>query len=128
MANTSQNLGFDISPFPVLEANAAKHKTSISSSDILKSSSSVGNPSRLDTALSENCINYNPTIRTITVSCSNPTRLTDIDNTLHDNAILVKQSSDGIWFLRANLVITKGAKLNIDSTDTKWLKISSEEL
>jgi parallel beta-helix repeat protein len=31
-----------------------------------------------------------------------------------------------VWFLNANLVIAKGATLHIDSTDTKWLKISSK--
>lgn len=77
--------------------------------------------------MSGKCINYNPATRIITVSCSNPTRLTDISNALHDNTILAKQSPDGMWFLRANLVITKGAIFHIDSTDTKWLKISSEQ-
>gem|GEM_PF-5841849 len=30
------------------------------------------------------------------------------------------------WFLKANLIIAKGATFHIDSTDTKWLKISSK--
>ena len=125
-----QNMGFDISPFSILEANAVKHKASITSSHILKSSNipnSLGNPSRINITLSGKCINYNPTTQTISVSCSNPTRLTDIDNSLRDNTILVKQSPDGIWFLRANLVIARGAAFHIDSSDTKWLKISSEK-
>ena len=72
------------------------------------------------------CINYTPSTRTITVSCSSA-RLTDIDNTLHDSNILSKQSpADGVWYLNANLVIAKGATFHIDSTDTKWLKISSK--
>jgi len=126
---TSQNLGFDINPFFTLDANAAKHKTSHSSHNLITptTSNTSPNPSRLDIASSGKCINYNPTTQTISVSCSNPTRLTDIDNTLHNNAILAKQSPDGVWFLRANLVIAKGAKLNLDSNDTKWLKISSEQ-
>jgi poly(beta-D-mannuronate) C5 epimerase len=73
-----------------------------------------------------NCINYNPSTRTIIVSCSSPTRLTDIDNKVHDTSILDKQSPGGVWFLNANLIIAKGATFHIDSTDTKWLKISSE--
>jgi len=73
-----------------------------------------------------NCINYNPSTRTITVSCGSSPRLTDIDNKLHDGSILVKQSTNGVWFLNANLVIAKGATFHIDSTDTKWLKISSK--
>jgi parallel beta-helix repeat protein len=125
----SQNLGFDINPFLILEANAAKHKTSHTPHNLITPSTSntSPNPPRLNIATSGKCINYNPTTQTISVSCSNPTRLTDIDNTLHDTTILAKQSPVGVWFLRANLVITKGAKLNIDSTDTKWLKISSEQ-
>jgi len=72
------------------------------------------------------CINYIPSKRTITVSCSSPARLTDIDNKLDDGNILAKQSPNGVWFLNANLVIAKGATFHIDSTDTKWLKISSK--
>ncbi len=71
------------------------------------------------------CINYNPSTRTISASCSSA-RLTAIDNKLHDGSILVKQSTNGVWFLNANLVIAKGATFHIDSTDTKWLKISSK--
>jgi mannuronan 5-epimerase len=72
------------------------------------------------------CITYNPSTRKITVSCSSPAGLTDIDNKLHDSSILAKQSPTGVWFLSANLVIAKGATFHIDSTDTKWLKISSK--
>ena len=71
------------------------------------------------------CYTYNPTARVITVSCGSAT-LTDIYNHLHGNNILSKQSPDGVWLLNAKLVIAKGATLNIDSTDTKWLKISSD--
>ena len=53
--------------------------------------------------------------------------MTDIDNKVHDSSILAKQSpAAGVWFLSANLVIAKGATFHIDSTDTKWLKISSK--
>src|SRR5205085_8452263 len=62
--------------------------------------------------------------RTITISCSSA-RLSDVYNKLHDNNILAKHVPDGIWYLNANLVIAKGATFHIDSTDTKWLKISS---
>src|SRR5438445_3517732 len=72
------------------------------------------------------CITCNPSTRKITVSCSSPARFTDIDNELHDSSILAKQSTNGVWFLNANLVIAKGATFHIDSTDTKWLKISSK--
>jgi parallel beta-helix repeat protein len=74
---------------------------------------------------SSSCIIYNTPTRTITVSCSSSAKLSDIYNKLHDNSILAKQSPSGVWFLSANLVIAKGATFHIDSTDTKWLKISS---
>jgi poly(beta-D-mannuronate) C5 epimerase len=77
------------------------------------------------TTSGSSCILYDPSNRTITVSCSSA-RLSDVYNQLHDNSILAKQSPIGIWFLSANLVIAAGATLNIDSTDTKWLKINSK--
>jgi parallel beta-helix repeat protein len=57
--------------------------------------------------------------------------MTEIYNKLQDNNVLSKQSSpqggsSNIWFLDANLIIAKGATFHIDSTNTKWLKISSK--
>ena len=124
---------FNVYPFPIQEAKAVKSKTpssplhqTLSSNDgntiIRTSSSSQSNTASLG------CINYNPSTRTITVSCSSPASLTDIDNKLKDTTVLAKQSPDGIWYLRANIVIAKGATFSIDSTDTRWLKISSEQV
>ncbi|HYT41596.1 MAG TPA: right-handed parallel beta-helix repeat-containing protein [Methylomirabilota bacterium] len=123
-----QNTAFNVIPFPIEEAKAIKHKTSSASSSnegntIIPSSPSPQHP---NTASHNDCINYNPSKRTITISCNSPARLTDIDNKLHDSSILAKQSPNGVWFLSANLVIAKGATFHIDSTDTKWLKISSK--
>jgi len=70
------------------------------------------------------CITYKAIVRMISVNCGSAT-LTDIYNQFHDNNILSKQSPDGVWFLNANLVIAKGATFNIDSSDTKWVKIST---
>jgi hypothetical protein len=126
----SQYMAFNVLPMSVQEAKAAKHKPS-SAPHSQAPSSNDGNtsPSSLssqpNTASPGGCINYNPSTRTITVSCSSA-RLTDIDNKLHDASILAKQSPAGVWFLNANLVIAKGASFSIDSTDTKWLKISSK--
>ena len=117
-------------PFSLHEAKAVKDKTPPSSS-LHAPSSKEGNtispssPAQSSNGSSSGCINYNPSTRTIIVSCSSPARLTDIDNKLHDSSILTKQSPAGTWFLNANLVIAKGATFHIDSTDTKWLKISS---
>ena len=125
----SQNTAFKVIPFPIEEAKAIKHKTSSSAPSsnegnaIIPSSPSPHQP---NTPSPDSCINYNPSKRTITVSCNSPARLTDIDNKLHDSSILAKQSADDVWFLNANLVIAKGATFHIDSTDTKWLKISSK--
>ena len=109
----SQCAAFIVIPFPIEEVKAIKHKTS-SFTPTHPPSSSGG------------CASYNPSTRTITVSCGTSVRLTDIDNKLHDSTILAKQSPAGVWFLNANLVIAKGATLHIDSTDTKWLRISSK--
>src|SRR5262249_50356048 len=108
---------------------AAKNKASFSSHSPSSSSSSQSSPRPQTTAgTNGGCINYDPPTRTITISCSTPTKLTDIDNKLHDMGVLAKQSTptSGVWFLNANLVIAKGATFHIDSTDTKWLKISSK--
>ena len=117
---------------PIQEVGIIKHKTSPPSHVISSNesntipSSSSSSPPQPNTASPSGCINYNPSTRTIIVSCSSPARLSDIDNKLHDSSILAKQSTNGVWFLNANLVIAKGATLHIDSTDTKWLKISSK--
>ena len=60
------------------------------------------------------------------VSARSSSRLTDIDNKLHDISVRSKQSPSGVWLLSANLVIAKGTTFHIDSTDTKWLKINSK--
>src|SRR6266496_3501294 len=120
-----QYTAFNVLPIPIHEAKAIKHKTATSSNNgnTIPSSSS---PPQSNAASPGGCITYNPSTRTITVSCSSSASLTDIDNKLHDGSILVKQSTNGVWFLNANLVIAKGATFHIDSTDTKWLKISSK--
>ncbi|MDQ6668847.1 MAG: hypothetical protein M3Y53_11580, partial [Thermoproteota archaeon] len=79
---------------------------------------------------SPSCITYTPSSRTITVSCTSVSMI-EIYNKLQDNSVLSKQSSSqggssNIWFLNANLIIAKGATFHIDSTNTKWLKISSK--
>jgi mannuronan 5-epimerase len=122
----SQNIAFNLIPFAIKEAKASNNKPPSFSnrSNTIPSSSPPALQSNTNSA--GGCINYLPSKRTITVSCSSPTRLTDIDNKLHDVSILAKESPNGVWFLNANLVIAKGATFHIDSTDTKWLKISSK--
>ncbi len=121
------------SPADDVKAVKGKEMTAPSSISINDQSSKKGNTLSSFPSLAaqsrnpstSNCIAYDQTTRTITVSCSNPTRLTDVNNALHDNSILDKQSPNGVWLLSANLLIAKGAIFHIDSTDTKWLKINS---
>jgi mannuronan 5-epimerase len=123
-----QNDYFKMAAFFAQVTEAAKNKPSSFPHGPSSSSSSQSNPSPETAGTNGGCINYDPLTRTITVSCNAPTRLTDVDNKLHDISILSKQSTTtpGVWFLNANLVVTKGATFHIDSTDTKWLKISSK--
>jgi mannuronan 5-epimerase len=111
----------------IQQASAIKRMTSLSIEDGVipsSSTSSSASPQSKTTTTAADCINYDSSTETITVSC-NSARLSDVYNQLHDNRILAKQSQDGTWFLSANLVIAKGAIFHIDSTDTKWLRISS---
>ena len=112
--------------FPVIhsiqEAKAIKHKTSSFGHPSNKGSTT---PSFQSNNVVRGCISYSQSTRTITVSCGSA-RFTDIDNKLKDSSVL-EQSPNGIWFLSANVVIAKGATFSIDSTDTRWLKISSDQ-
>ncbi|MFZ0513394.1 MAG: hypothetical protein WAM14_17440 [Candidatus Nitrosopolaris sp.] len=118
----SRYIAFNVRPSPIQDANGTKYKTSLRTPSSIEGNtitlfSSTSSP-QSNTAPHNGCINYNPPKRTITVSCSSA-RLTDIDNKIHDASILARQSPAGLWFLDANLVITKGATFHIDSTDTK---------
>jgi poly(beta-D-mannuronate) C5 epimerase len=123
----SQYIAFNIFQFPVQELKAIRHKSShhlqIASSN---EGNSVSSFSQSNIVSPGSCLNYNPFTRTITLICGSA-RLTDVDNKIHDTDILAKQSPAGVWFLSANIVIAKGATFSIDSTDTKWLKISSQK-
>ena len=73
-----------------------------------------------------NCISYDPSNRIITIKCKSAT-LTDIDNQLNDDSILDRQANNnGVWLLNAGILVDKGAVLNIDSKDVKWLKIIAD--
>src|ERR1043165_1335235 len=84
------------------------------------------------TAGSSSCINYDPSARLITVTCTSAS-LTDVYNSLNDPNILgierqreSSSSSGNLWLLNANLKISQGATFYINSTDTVWLKIISD--
>ena len=69
------------------------------------------------------CSHYDKEKRIIIVKCNST--LSEVGMTLSDDTIL-KESTEGIWFLNSSLVVMKNATLTIDSSDAKWLKISSE--
>lgn len=75
------------------------------------------------------CIAYNHKTLLITVSCNSPVWLTDIYDQLGgagNSALYKSPNDDGVWALNANVTIQSGSTLNIDSKDTKWLKIISD--
>jgi mannuronan 5-epimerase len=92
-------------------------------------------------APSSSCIIYNPEEKVITISCKAAT-LTDIYNQLKDPNILNRETSTpspttaatttsannnkAQWLLNAGIVISQGATLYINSTDTSWLKIAAD--
>jgi parallel beta-helix repeat protein len=76
-------------------------------------------------AISDSCIDYKPSDKEITIDC-NSADLTEIYEHLKQESVLHKQDDTGIWFLEANILVKNGAILHINSSDTKWLKISSD--
>lgn len=76
------------------------------------------------------CVSYSPSKRLITITCDTAT-LTDVYHHLKDDSVLKKEedkSANGaIWLLNAKLLIEKNSKFIIDSNDTAWLKIVSDE-
>ena len=121
----SKYIALNILPSPIDAAKALRHKSYHHFSSHMSPSASQPSASQRNIGASfsqpnianhANCINYNPSVRTITVSCSSA-RLTDIDNQIHDSNILAKQSPAGTWLLNANIVIAKEATFHIDSTD-----------
>ena len=67
------------------------------------------------------------------MSCKSPVSLTDIYE--HSEELKIRlctknpdnnNNNNGVWLLNANVTIQPGSTLNIDSKDTKWLKIISD--
>jgi parallel beta-helix repeat protein len=78
---------------------------------------------------STDCISYNIDEEngknTIAVSCSHPSTLTDIYNSIQNEDILKREdnSNHSTWILDATIVVEKDSTLVINSSDTAWLKI-----
>jgi hypothetical protein len=86
--------------------------------------SSSSSSSTSYTASPSSCITYDPTARLITISCQSA-HLSDVYNQVRDHTVLEKEPQ-GVWVLNANVTINKGSTLNIDPTDTNWLKIIAD--
>jgi poly(beta-D-mannuronate) C5 epimerase len=69
------------------------------------------------------CVQYDKATRLITVACKSA-NLSHVNDVLKNPTVL-KDEGAKIWLLNANLTIADGANFNIDSNDTKWLKINS---
>lgn len=75
-------------------------------------------------ALSPKCAIYNSQSNTINIICD--TNLSGINSSINDKNIL-EEESDGIWILKAALSVAPNAMLTINSTDTKWLKVTDND-
>lgn len=73
------------------------------------------------------CIDFIPLNATIRLTCGSAT-LTDIYEAIEEyraaltgfgNIVIDKESDDGIWLLKSNLVIGSNSSFTIDSTDSK---------
>jgi parallel beta-helix repeat protein len=69
------------------------------------------------------CVTYDNSTRTINI-CGGAATLNTV-NIVLENPSLLNNTSEKNWFLNANIRISNGATLFINSTDTNWLKINS---
>jgi mannuronan 5-epimerase len=68
------------------------------------------------------CLEFKQAERTIEISCGNA-NIRDLYNAFGPS--IIKNESQKVWVLNANLIIKDDATLYINSTDTLWLKINS---
>lgn len=89
-------------------------------------SSSEANDSSSSPNVTSACVTFNSEERMITISCKT-TNLTQIDNQLKDSDVIHKDAYiDKGWILNAGITVTENAILYINSSDTSWLKITSD--
>jgi mannuronan 5-epimerase len=74
----------------------------------------------LESGRADNCIYFKSETREISVDCN--AHFKEIDEVINDKSVL-RDLGNGEWLLSANVVVKVGARLTIDSTDGKWLKI-----
>jgi len=77
------------------------------------------------------CIDFIPSNITVRLTCGSAmlTDLYDAINKYETAAVsegLVRESGNGIWLLKSNLVVGHNSSLTINSSDTSWLRIYSD--
>jgi parallel beta-helix repeat protein len=77
----------------------------------------------IGSAYANHCILYDLSSNSVSVICGSA-RLSDINDQLVNSSIINRESKTN-WTLNANLIIGNDASFNIDSIDTKWLKVNS---
>lgn len=98
---------------------------SASTADLSSNSETSGSLSSPNTT--SKCVNFNSEERMIIINCKT-TNLTQIDNQLKNPDILYKDANiDKGWVLNAGITVAENAILYINSSDTSWLKIISDE-
>jgi mannuronan 5-epimerase len=100
-------------------------------SSIRASSMSDSQPSETNNSLLPNatpdCITFDSEERVITITCKT-TDLTQIDSALRVPDILQSDANvDKGWILNSGITVAQNAILYINSSDTSWLKIVSDE-
>ena len=90
-------------------------------------SSSEANDSSYSPNVTSACVTFNSEERMIIISCKT-TNLTQIDNQLKDSDVIHKDAYiEKGWVLNAGITVAENAILYINSSDTSWLKITSDE-
>jgi len=69
------------------------------------------------------CVNYDPNLRIITITCN--TNLSGIYSAINNKSVLEKDPN-GVWILNATIIVNPQSKININNTDTSWLKIQNK--
>jgi len=67
------------------------------------------------------CVSYNSSTRTITITCN--TTFDHIDDHVSDSVL--DYLGSGQYLLKANIIVSDGDRLTIDSSDVSWLKIAA---
>ena len=68
------------------------------------------------------CVSYDPQLNLLTISCNS--NMSNLYNQIANKDIL-NQESSGIWLLNASIMVSPTATLDINSSDTSWLKLLS---